>query len=74
MVAADQGSDINLIYPHLRKELGLKMRSVAQLNLPPIKITVALGQQLSITHWVQFECDVAGVQRTVWALVCPTDR
>ncbi|OQO11727.1 hypothetical protein B0A48_03454 [Cryoendolithus antarcticus] len=72
-VIADQGSDINLVYPSLQKKLGLKLRPVKQLNIPFIRMTVADGKTCELTHWASFQVRVQGIKRSVWALACPTD-
>lgn len=71
-VVADQGSDINLIYPDLVRHLGLSTRPTHELDLPPIKMTMPDGTQCSLKKWVNFMITVDGIEREVWAFVCPT--
>ena len=49
-VTADQGSDINLVYPDLQKRLGLQLLPLRQLNIPSIRITVADGTRYELQH------------------------
>lgn len=72
-VAADQGSDINLIYPKLRKMLDLKRYPIKDLKIAKVHMTVANGARYELTHWVYLHVNVQGVTRYIWAFVCPTD-
>ncbi|SMR65000.1 unnamed protein product [Zymoseptoria tritici ST99CH_3D1] len=73
-VAADQGSEINLIYPHLRKALGLKLRDIGEIDLPPMDMSTANGGLTPLKHFVIFNLNVEGMSREVWAFACPTER
>ncbi|EGP82061.1 uncharacterized protein MYCGRDRAFT_97872 [Zymoseptoria tritici IPO323] len=57
-VAADQGSEINLIYPHLRKALGLKLRDIGEIDLPPMDMSTANGGLTPLKHFVIFNLNV----------------
>ncbi|SMY30405.1 unnamed protein product [Zymoseptoria tritici ST99CH_1A5] len=64
-VAADQGSEINLIYPHLRKALGLKLRDISEIDLPPMDMSTANGGLTPLKHFVIFNLNVEGISREV---------
>lgn len=72
-VIADQGSDINLIYRPLVARLQLPIMSVKQFQIPAIRMTVADGTKCDLQHWTHFEVKIQGIERKVWAFVCPTE-
>lgn len=74
-VMADQGSDINLMYPNLVQHLSLKRRPISELLLPRTNLcmTTADGRTNVLKHWVSFHVNVDGVKRETWAFVCPSE-
>jgi hypothetical protein len=73
LVVADQGSDINIVYPRLVKELGLRLISIKKLKIPPIRMTVADGTWVDLKQFVILHVLVEGIKRKVWAFACPTE-
>ncbi|KEQ83932.1 hypothetical protein M438DRAFT_335659 [Aureobasidium pullulans EXF-150] len=71
--AADQGSDINLIYPTLMKALKLEYLPISQLNLPNIRMTMPNGARCELKYWTHFNVQVENITRRVWAFVCPEE-
>ena len=71
-VLADQGSEVNMIYPHLLEFLKLETRPIEQLGIRPISMTMANGTTHTIREWVHLYISVAGIKRIIWALVCPS--
>ena len=73
LVMADQGSDVNLIYPDLVKTLGLKLLPIKLLNIKKMRMGLANGSHHDLTHWVKFHVAVGPVHRQVWSFVCPQE-
>ncbi|KAK1821260.1 hypothetical protein LTR12_004318 [Friedmanniomyces endolithicus] len=71
-VAADQGSDINLIYPELQKRLGLELILTKKLQMLNMSMTVADGTKCYLDHYTVLNIEVSGIERSAWAFVCPT--
>ncbi|PPJ53210.1 hypothetical protein CBER1_11916 [Cercospora berteroae] len=72
LVVADQGSDINIAYPPLKKMLDLQLLPLAVSGTPMVKMTVADGTYSELRHFVVFNLVVEGIVRKVWALYCPS--
>jgi hypothetical protein len=70
-VVADQGSDINIIYPDLVNKLGLKRRNTSELGQGPLSMTVANGAAQQLHHYVKVYVRVGSILRYVWAFVSP---
>lgn len=70
---ADQGSDVNLIYPGLREHLDLTLRPLSDLipGRVHLYMNTADGGKQSLKHWVTFHVKVANISREVWAFACP---
>lgn len=75
-VLADQGSDINLIYPVMWKFLKLKLRPVSELMLPDtvLHMRTADGERSTLAHWVIMRVKIAEIERDIWAFACPSDN
>lgn len=72
-LTADQGSDINVVYPEMVARLHLKKRPISEIVRKGSKLMMvaANGTTTRLRHWVTFCINVAGIKRVVWAFVCP---
>ncbi|KAI1431816.1 hypothetical protein GGR50DRAFT_699536 [Xylaria sp. CBS 124048] len=68
---ADQGSDVNIIHPHLVDHLGLPRLKVRDLGVDRLYILNSAGRADPVDEFVVFVATVERISRPVWALVQP---
>lgn len=68
-----QGAEMNPIYPHLRKQLGIKLRDVSFIGLLGVSMVVGDGRHITLRNFVIFKLHVEVIERTVRAFACPTE-
>lgn len=68
---ADQGSDLNVVYPPLVKRLNLQLRDLKEIDHRQLYMEVAGGSAVPLTHWVYLNVEVDGIYRRTWAVVAP---
>ena len=64
---ADQGSDVNIVYPKLVEFMSLTLYPVLKLGTRQLMMFTSDEASIPLTHWTKLNIKVSSLYRQVWA-------
>ena len=58
---ADQGSNVNIVYPKLVESMSLTLYLVSRLGTRQLMMFTSDGASIPLTHWTKLNIEVSGL-------------